>query len=290
MDSTAGHGMLYFLDAFSGYHQIPMYPLDEEKFAFVTPHKLHCYKIMSFRLKNVGATYQRLMTKIFKTLIRHTVEVYVDDIVVKSRTIVSLWGERRQVLGVYGHSKGDRSQSGSNQSYHGDIRPSSKKELQRLIGRLVTLGCFIARFTDKLRPFFLVLKGTGVTGWTKDCGQCCLFRCISNKEQRPLYYITKAMVDAETRYSKMEQTTLALRSTAQKTPSIFPNPSSSYAHQLAPQNPSWLGLSIPSDIEEEGNLSPLVLDGAYLSPDGLILDGLSVCLRQRKGLEFGKDT
>ena len=55
-------------------------------------------------------------------------------------------------------------------------------------------------------------------------------------------------------------------------------------------SPSWLGLSIPSDIEEEGNLSPLVLDGAYLSPDGLILDGLSVCLRQRKGLEFGKDT
>ena len=94
MDSTAGHGMLYFLDAFSGYHQIPMYPLDEEKFAFVTPHKLHCYKIMSFRLKNVGATYQRLMTKIFKTLIRHTVEVYVDDIVVKSRTI----GEHDQHL------------------------------------------------------------------------------------------------------------------------------------------------------------------------------------------------
>ena len=47
--------------------------------------------------------------------------------------------------------------------------PSSKKELQRLIDRLVTLGCFIARFTDKLRPFFLVLRGTGVTGWTKDC-------------------------------------------------------------------------------------------------------------------------
>ncbi|RVW32255.1 Transposon Ty3-I Gag-Pol polyprotein [Vitis vinifera] len=86
VDSTAGQGMLSFLDAFSGYHQIPMSPADEEKTAFITPHGLYCYKVMSFGLKNAGATYQRLMTKIFKPLIGHTVEVYIDDIVVKSKT------------------------------------------------------------------------------------------------------------------------------------------------------------------------------------------------------------
>ncbi|RVW56789.1 Transposon Ty3-I Gag-Pol polyprotein [Vitis vinifera] len=66
VDSIAGQGMLSFLDAFSGYHQIPMSPIDEEKTAFITPYGLYCYKVMPFGLKNAGATYQRLMTKIFK--------------------------------------------------------------------------------------------------------------------------------------------------------------------------------------------------------------------------------
>ncbi|RVX06104.1 Transposon Ty3-I Gag-Pol polyprotein [Vitis vinifera] len=56
VDSTSGQGMLSFLDAFSGYHQIPMSPDDEEKTAFITPHGLYCYKVMSFGLKNAGAT------------------------------------------------------------------------------------------------------------------------------------------------------------------------------------------------------------------------------------------
>ena len=86
MDSIVGHGMLSFLNVFSEYHQIPMASIDEEKIAFIMPHGLYCYKVMPFRLKNAGATYQRLMTKIFKPLIGHMVEVYIDDIVVKSKT------------------------------------------------------------------------------------------------------------------------------------------------------------------------------------------------------------
>ena len=78
--------MLSFLDAFSGYHQIPMASGDEEKTVFITPHRLYCYRVMSFGLKNARATYQRLMTKIFKPLIGDIVEVYVDDVVVKSKT------------------------------------------------------------------------------------------------------------------------------------------------------------------------------------------------------------
>ena len=86
MDSTAGHKILSFLDAFFEYHQIPMSPTNEEKTAFITPHRLYCYKVMSFGLKNVGATYQKSMTKIYKPLIEHMVEVYIDDIVVKRKT------------------------------------------------------------------------------------------------------------------------------------------------------------------------------------------------------------
>ena len=85
-DTTIMQGMLSFLDAFSGYHQIPMYPADEEKTAFITSHGLYCYKVMPFGLKNAGATYHKLMTKIFKHMVSRTVEVYIDDIVVKSKT------------------------------------------------------------------------------------------------------------------------------------------------------------------------------------------------------------
>ena len=85
VDFTAGHGMFSFLDAFFGYHQIPMSSTDEEKIAFITSHGLYCNKVILFGLKNAKATYQRLMTKIFKPLIRHTVE-YIDDIVVKRKT------------------------------------------------------------------------------------------------------------------------------------------------------------------------------------------------------------
>lgn len=86
VDSTARHEMLSFLDAFSGYHQIPMVLEDEEKTAFITLHGLYCYKVMLFKFKNARATYQRLMTKIFKPLIGSIIEVYIDDIVVKSKT------------------------------------------------------------------------------------------------------------------------------------------------------------------------------------------------------------
>ena len=77
--------MLSFLDAFSGYHQIPMHPLDAEKTTFITPHGLFCYNVMQFGLKNVRATYQRLVTKMFRPLLRKTMEVYIDDMLVKSK-------------------------------------------------------------------------------------------------------------------------------------------------------------------------------------------------------------
>ena len=86
VDSTSRNGMLSFLDFFSGYYQILMVQLDQEKTAFITPQGLYCNNVMSFGLKNTDATYQRLMTRIFKPLMGRTVEVYIDDKVVKSKT------------------------------------------------------------------------------------------------------------------------------------------------------------------------------------------------------------
>ena len=85
VDSAAGHERMSFLDAYSGYHQIPLFGLDQEATAFVTTLGLYCYKVMPFGLKNAGATYQRLVTKMFRNEIGKSVEVYVDDMLVKSK-------------------------------------------------------------------------------------------------------------------------------------------------------------------------------------------------------------
>ena len=63
--STAQHQLLSFMDAFSGYNHIKMDEADQEKTSFITSQGLFCYKVMPFGLKNVGATYQRLMNKMF---------------------------------------------------------------------------------------------------------------------------------------------------------------------------------------------------------------------------------
>ena len=72
------------MDAFSSYNQIKMEEADQEKTSFMTSQGLFCYKVMPFKLKNAGATYQRLMNKMFAHQIGRNVQVYVDDMLVKS--------------------------------------------------------------------------------------------------------------------------------------------------------------------------------------------------------------
>ena len=84
VDSTARHQLLSFMDAFSGYNQIRMHEDDQEKTSFVTSQGLFCYRVMPFGLKNADATYQRLMNRMFAPQIGRNVQVYVDDMLVKS--------------------------------------------------------------------------------------------------------------------------------------------------------------------------------------------------------------
>ena len=86
VDSTAGHQLLSFMDAFLGYNQIKMDEADQEKTSFITSQGLFCYKVMPFGLKNAGATYQRLVNHMFRPQIGRNVEVYVDDMLVKMST------------------------------------------------------------------------------------------------------------------------------------------------------------------------------------------------------------
>ena len=104
VDTTAGHELLSFMDAFSRYNQINMDPDDPEKTSFVTGQGTYCYRVMPFGLKNAGATYQRLVNRMFQKQIGTTMEVYIDDMLVKS-TIAELhiahMSEAFQILREY---------------------------------------------------------------------------------------------------------------------------------------------------------------------------------------------
>ncbi|RVW99695.1 Retrovirus-related Pol polyprotein from transposon 17.6 [Vitis vinifera] len=172
----------------------PHGPGRRRKDSLITPHGLYCYKVMPFELKNAGATYQRLMTKIFKPLVGRTVEVYIDDIVVKSKTqrehalhlqeVFHLLRKYDMKLnpskcafdisagkfpGFMVSQRGIKVSPDQVKAVMEIPPPRNKKELQRLTGKLVALGRFIARFTDELLPFFLAIRKAGVNGWTDGC-------------------------------------------------------------------------------------------------------------------------
>ncbi|GKA38368.1 reverse transcriptase domain-containing protein [Tanacetum coccineum] len=90
VESLCGYPFKCFLDAYKGYHQIHMAEADEEKTAFHTPQGVYCYTKMPFGLKNAGATYQRLVDKAFDKQVGRNLEVYVDDLVIKSHTETEL--------------------------------------------------------------------------------------------------------------------------------------------------------------------------------------------------------
>jgi hypothetical protein len=84
VDSTAGSVLLCLLNCYSGYHHIALHPDDEDKTMFITPRGIYCYKVMTFGLKNAGATYQKAIQKCLKSQIVKNVKAYVDDVVVKT--------------------------------------------------------------------------------------------------------------------------------------------------------------------------------------------------------------
>ena len=89
-----------FLDAFQEYHQIPLALDDQEKTTFVIPIRNYHYKVMPFSLKNAGSTYQQMMTKMFKPQLGRSIEVYIDDMVVKSKVVSEHMGDLANIFEI----------------------------------------------------------------------------------------------------------------------------------------------------------------------------------------------
>ena len=157
-----------------------MDPSNQEKTSFVTGQGTYCYRVMSFGLKNAGATYQRLVNRMFEKQIGTFMEVYIDDMLVKSikSELHTHLAEAFQVLKSYNMKLAKCAFGVSAGKFLGfivnnrgieanpnkikvvlDMLPRSTiKDVQRLTGRIAALSCFVFRASDKCRPFFQVLK------------------------------------------------------------------------------------------------------------------------------------
>ncbi|XP_034225527.1 uncharacterized protein LOC117635292 [Prunus dulcis] len=216
VDATAGHELLSFMDAYSGYNQIFMHPSDSEHTAFITDKRLYCYNVMPFGLKNAGATYQRLVNRIFARYIGNIMEVYVDDMLVKSRTteehlhnlsiMFGILKDYRMRLNPMKCAFGVSSEKflGFMISHRGieanpekikaiiDIeRPKTTKDIQSLTGRVAALTRFISKATDNTAVSSVLIR-------------------IPEKAELSIFYVSKALQNAELRYPPLEQLALAL--------------------------------------------------------------------------------
>ena len=105
VDATVSHPRMSFLNAFQGYHQIPLALDDQEKKAFVTLIRNYHYKVMPFGLKNTGSTYQRMMTKMFESQLGKNIEIYIDEMVVKSKMVSKHLEDLRTIFKILRNHK-----------------------------------------------------------------------------------------------------------------------------------------------------------------------------------------
>jgi hypothetical protein len=190
VDSTTGSVLLCFLDCYSGYHQIALHPDDKDKTAFITPHDIYCYKVMTFGLKNARATYQKAIQKCLKSQIGKNVEAYVDDVVVKTteedkliadliETFANLrefqWKlnptkcvfgvPSRLLLGFMVGHEGMEANPAKVDTLRKMAMPFNKKDVMKLTGMMAALGRFISKLGEKGLPFFKLLKKADKFVW-----------------------------------------------------------------------------------------------------------------------------
>ena len=100
VDATVGYPRISFLNAFQGYHQIPLTTDDQENIAFVTPIGNYHYKVMPFGLENAGFTYQKMMTRMFEQQLGKNIEVYIDDMMVRSKVVFEHMGDLGNIFEI----------------------------------------------------------------------------------------------------------------------------------------------------------------------------------------------
>uniref|UniRef100_A0A2N9GD11 RNase H type-1 domain-containing protein n=1 Tax=Fagus sylvatica TaxID=28930 RepID=A0A2N9GD11_FAGSY len=180
---AATNAVFSFMDGFSGYNQIKMAEEDKSKTAFVTHWGTFVYDVMPFGLKNAGATYQRAMVTLFHDMIHHEIEVYVDDMIAKSRTAQDHLTDLRKLfqrlkkyqlrlnpnkcafgttsgklLGFIVNGRGIKIDPAKVQAIRSMPAPKTEKEIRSFLGRINYIARFIAQLTATCEPLFKLLR------------------------------------------------------------------------------------------------------------------------------------
>ncbi|GAU51332.1 hypothetical protein TSUD_412790 [Trifolium subterraneum] len=248
VDNTTKSKVFSFMDGFSGYNQIKMAVEDREKTAFITPWGTFCYKVMPFGLTNAGATYQRGMTTLFHDMMHKEIEVYVDDMIVKSGTeeehveyLLKMFQRLRKyrlrlnpnkctfgvrsgkLLGFIVNQKGIEVDPDKVRAIREMPAPQTEKQVRGILGRLNYISRFISHMTATCGPIFKLLRKNQGIVWTEDCQKA--FDSIkeylmeppilippdeTGRKEHAIYYLSKKFTDCESRYSMLEKTCCAL--------------------------------------------------------------------------------
>jgi ribonuclease HI len=163
---------------------------DEEKTSFITPFGTFCFVRMPEGLKNAGSTFTRMTGTVFKPQIGRNIQAYINDLIVKSANWASHVSDLAETFAnmrraglklnpkkcVFGITKGKilgclifAKRIEANPDKIRAIRemeePKTKKDIQKLNGRVAALNRFISRFAERSLPFFKALKGKGTIEW-----------------------------------------------------------------------------------------------------------------------------
>jgi hypothetical protein len=190
VDSTAGCETMALLDCFFGYHEIWLRKEDEEKISFITPFGTYCYLRTPKGLRNAGPTFCRMTRSILKDQMQRNVFAYVDDIMVASKkkttqiddlaeTIAKMRGaqlklnteksvfdvQKGRVLGCLASVKGIEANPYEISTIVHMKPLQSRKEVERLTGRITALNRFMSKLAERRLPFFAVLRGSNSFQW-----------------------------------------------------------------------------------------------------------------------------
>ncbi|KAK4858182.1 hypothetical protein QYF36_012414 [Acer negundo] len=248
VDATSGHELVSFMDAYSGYNQILKYPDDQEKTAFVTE----------------------------RDMLGTTMEVYIDDMLVKSLMaqqhiedlrqsfdVIDKYGMKLnpakcsfdvssgKILGYLVTQRGVEANLDQIRSIQEIESPRCIRDVQKLTGRMAALNRFISKSFERCYPFFDTLRKNRAFEWNDSCEKALqdlkhylttppllskpkndeillMYLAVSDTAvsaviireegniQHPVYYVSKALLAAETRYSRLEKLALALVVAARK--------------------------------------------------------------------------
>ncbi|GAU42817.1 hypothetical protein TSUD_288450 [Trifolium subterraneum] len=194
VDNSSGFKLLSFMDAYSGYNQIKMAEIDKKKTAFMTENGNYYYNVTPFGLKNAGATYQRMMNKVFHNEIGDMLEVYMDDMIVKSEEEIDHTAHLKRVfdqarkfnmrfnpekctfgvkagkfLGFYLTKRGIEVNPDKCRAFFDYPTPKSKKSIQTLNGMLTSMARFVAKSAQHALPLFKLLRKETPFEWTEEC-------------------------------------------------------------------------------------------------------------------------